>query len=54
MSREKLEKSDNLMLGGAVGAPEARDMLGMLVVMSLQLFIGFGGHDLVGHFLTFI
>ena len=32
---EELEKSENLMLGGAIGAPEARDLLGMLVVMSL-------------------
>ncbi len=32
---EKLEKSENMMLGGAVGAPEARNLLGMLVVMSL-------------------
>ena len=51
---DKLEKSENLILGGAVGAPEARNMLGMLVVMSLQLFIAFGDHDLVGHFLTFL
>ena len=32
-----------MMLGGAVGAPEARNMLGMLVVMSLQLSISIGG-----------
>ena len=32
---EELEKSENLMLGGAVGVPEARNLLGMLVVMSL-------------------
>ena len=32
---EELEKSENLMLGGAIGAPEARNLLGMLVVMSL-------------------
>ena len=32
---EELKKSENLMLGGAVGAPEARNMLVMLVVMSL-------------------
>ena len=31
---EELEKSENLMLGGAVGAAEARNLLGMLVVMS--------------------
>ena len=31
--RVKLEKSENLMLGGAVGATEARNKLGMLVVM---------------------
>ena len=40
---EKLEKSENLMLGGAVGAPEARNKLGMLVVMSLQLSVAIGG-----------
>ncbi len=40
---EKLEKSENLMLGGAIGAPEARNMLGMLVVMSLQLCMAIGG-----------
>ena len=34
---EELEKSENLVLRGAEGAPEARNMLGMLVVMSLQL-----------------
>ena len=31
---EEVEKSENLMLGGAVGAPETRNKLGMLVVMS--------------------
>ena len=31
---EKLEKSENLMPGGAIGAPEARNKLGMLVVTS--------------------
>ena len=40
---EKLEKSENMMLGGAVGAPEARNLLGMLVVMSLQLPMTIGG-----------
>ncbi len=40
---EVLEKSENMMLGGAVGAPEARNMLGMLVVMSLRLSISIGG-----------
>ena len=40
---EKLEKSENLMLGGAIGAPEARNLLGMLVVMSLQLYTVTGG-----------
>ena len=30
---EKLEKSQNMVLGGAVGAPETRNKLGMLVVM---------------------
>ena len=39
----KLEKSENLMRGGAVGAPEARNKLGMLVVMSLQLSMAIGG-----------
>ena len=47
---EKLGKSENLMLGDTVGAPETRNMLGMLVVMSLQLFIAFGGQDLAGLF----
>ena len=32
---EELEKSENLVLGGAIGAPESRNKLGMLVVMSL-------------------
>ena len=40
---EEFEKSKNMMLGGAVGVPEARNMLGMLVVMSLQLSISIGG-----------
>ena len=42
---ERLAKSKNMMLGGAVGAPEARNMLGMLItlVMSLQLSISIGG-----------
>ena len=40
---EELEKSENMMLGGAIGASEARNMLGMLVVMSLQLSISIGG-----------
>ena len=40
---EKLEKSENLMLGGAIGATEARNKLGMFVVMSLQLSIAIGG-----------
>ena len=40
---EKLEKSEILMLGGAIGAPEARNLLGMLVVMSLQLSMAIGG-----------
>ena len=40
---EKLEKSENLMLGGAVGAPESRNKLGMLVVMSLQFSVAIGG-----------
>ena len=40
---EELEKSENRMLGGAIGAPEARNMLGMLVVMSLQHCMATGG-----------
>ena len=40
---EKLEKSENLMLEGAIGAPESRNLLGMLVVMSLQLSMAIGG-----------
>ena len=42
---EKLEKSENLILRGAilVGATEAINKLGMLVVMSLQLSIAIGG-----------
>ena len=39
----KLEKSENLMRGGAMGATEARNKLGMLVVMSLQLSMAIGG-----------
>ena len=42
-SREELEKSENLMLGGAIGAPEARNKLGTLVVMSQQLSMAIGG-----------
>ena len=42
----KLEKSENRMLGGAIGAPEARNMLGMLVVMSLQLSESIGGIEM--------
>ena len=33
--RVTLEKLENLMLGGAVGAPETRNMSGMPAVMSL-------------------
>ena len=40
---EKLEKSENLTLGGAIGATESRNKLGMLVVMSLQLSVAIGG-----------
>ena len=32
---QELEKSKKIMLGGTIGAPEARNLLGMLVVMSL-------------------
>ena len=39
----KLEKSENLMRGGAIGAAEARNKLGMLVVMPLQLSAAIGG-----------
>ena len=35
-------KTRKMMRGGAVGAPESRNMLGMLVVMSLQLFVAIG------------
>ena len=31
----ELEKSRSMMPGGAVGAPESRNKLGMLVMMSL-------------------
>ena len=38
-----LEKSKNIMPGGAIGATESRNKLGMLVVMPLQqLSIAFG------------
>ena len=40
---ENLEKSRNMMLGGAVGATESRNELGMLVVVSLQLSTVIGG-----------
>ena len=40
---EKLEKSSNMLVVGAIGAPESRNKLGMLVVMSLQLSIAVGG-----------
>ena len=39
----ELEKSRNMMPGGAVGATEARNKLGMLIVMSLQLSVAIGG-----------
>ena len=41
-SYEELEKSENLVLRGAIGAPEARNKLGTLVVMSQQLSIATG------------
>ena len=44
-SREECEevvKSENRMQGGAIGAPEARNLLGMLVVMSQQLSVATG------------
>ena len=40
---EKLEKSENLTLGGAIGATESRNKLGILVVVSLQLSVAIGG-----------
>ena len=40
---ESLEKSENMMRGGAIGAPESRNKLGMTIVMSLQLSIAIGG-----------
>ena len=39
----ELEKSRNTMRVGAIGAPESRNKLGMLVVMSLQLSVAIGG-----------
>jgi len=39
----ELEKSRNMMPGGAIGATESRNKLGMLVVMSLQLSMPIGG-----------
>ena len=41
-SRE-LEHSENSMLGGAIGATETRNKLGILVVMSPQHSIAIGG-----------
>ena len=38
-----LEKSKNTIRVGAIGAPESRNKLGMLVVMSLQLSVAIGG-----------
>ena len=40
---EKLEKSISMMPGGAIGVTESRNKLGMLVVMSVQLYIVIGG-----------
>ena len=39
----ELEKSRHMMPGGAIGATESRNKLGMCVVMSLQLPVAFGG-----------
>ena len=39
----ELEKSSNMIPGGAVGATESRNKLGMLLVMSLQLSVVIGG-----------
>ena len=39
----ELEKSEIRAWGGAIGATEARNKLGMLVVMSLQLSMAIGG-----------
>ena len=44
---EKLEKSENIMLGGAVGATEPRNTLGMVVVISLQLSDSIGGIEMI-------
>ena len=39
----ELEKSEIRVWGGAIGATEARNKLGMLVVMSLPLSMAIGG-----------
>ena len=39
----ELEKSRNMMPGGAIGATESRNKLAMLVVMSLQLSVAIRG-----------
>ena len=38
-----LEKSRKMMRGDAIGATEFRNKLGMLVMMSVQLSVAFGG-----------
>ena len=43
--RVELEKSRNMMQGDAIGATEYRNKLGMLVVMSLQHSVAFGGTE---------
>ena len=43
MSSMELEKSINMMSGGAIGATESRNISGMLVVMSPQLPMAIGG-----------
>ena len=39
----ELEKSSNMIPGGAVGATESRNKLGMLLVMSLHFSVAIGG-----------
>ena len=39
----ELEKSKNIVRGGAIGATESRNKLGMLVVMLLQLSVAIAG-----------
>ena len=43
MRSVELEKSRNMIPGGAIGATESRNKLEMSVVMSLQLSVAIGG-----------